>query len=214
MRSTCSSGSEDTIQRLAARSVGSASASRSISIGSSTPTFSSGDSASADQWRVSPRARLEIGVEGHLHLDGQLHGIRFAAGRTRALCHGGEQRVGIQFHALAAGADQTVGDPSGEPRSRRTGRSDVDGNRLLRTVVDGGVPRSVVRAVERDAVRCQQCLDERDRLLEASKTLLESGHSVPSGASFMDLPVPTPSQKRPGNMLPSVPIACATTAGW
>ena len=57
MRSTCSSGSSETIQRLAARSSGSASASRSISAGSSTDIFSSDDSASAAQWRVSSSAR-------------------------------------------------------------------------------------------------------------------------------------------------------------
>ena len=57
MRSTCSSGSFETIQRLAARSSGRASARRSISAGSSTDIFSSGESASAAQWRVSSSAR-------------------------------------------------------------------------------------------------------------------------------------------------------------
>ena len=45
------------MKRLAARSAGSASASFSISTGSSTPIFSSGLSASAAQWRVSSSAR-------------------------------------------------------------------------------------------------------------------------------------------------------------
>ncbi len=50
-------GRRKTIQRLAARSSGRASESRSISIGSSTLIFSSGVRARAAQWRVSAFAR-------------------------------------------------------------------------------------------------------------------------------------------------------------
>ena len=84
--STCSSGSVETIQRLAARSTGSASASRSISIGSSTDIFSSGVSASAAQCRVSSQGALAVGVERDLHLDHPVESLRVGlAGELRGL---------------------------------------------------------------------------------------------------------------------------------
>ena len=41
-----------------------------------------------------------------------------------------------------------------------------------------------------------------------------SGHSPPMTCSLSASPAPSPSQKRPGNMAPSVAAACAMTAGW
>ena len=41
-----------------------------------------------------------------------------------------------------------------------------------------------------------------------------SGHWPPTMCSLNASPAPRPSQKRPGNMAPSVAAAWATTAGW
>ena len=41
-----------------------------------------------------------------------------------------------------------------------------------------------------------------------------SGHSPPRMCSLRASPAPSPSQKRPGNIAPSVAAAWAMTAGW
>ena len=52
----------------------------------------------------------------------------------------------------------------------------------------------------------------------ASKSIAErtpiSGHCPPTTCSLIASPAPSPSQKRPGYMAPSVAAACAITAGW
>jgi len=47
----------------------------------------------------------------------------------------------------------------------------------------------------------------------ASRTSLR-GHPWPVMCSFTASPEPSATQKRPGNMAPSVAAACATMAGW
>ncbi len=40
------------------------------------------------------------------------------------------------------------------------------------------------------------------------------GHPAPVMCSLLASPVPSAAQNRPGNIAPSVPIACAMIAGW
>jgi hypothetical protein len=47
----------------------------------------------------------------------------------------------------------------------------------------------------------------------ASRTSLR-GHPSPVMCSLEFSPLPSATQNRPGNIAPSVPMACATIAGW
>ncbi len=50
--------------------------------------------------------------------------------------------------------------------------------------------------------------------LKRANRSLPSGHSMPSGASFIASPEPMPRMTRPGARQPRVANACATTPGW
>jgi hypothetical protein len=93
---TCWSESSETIHRLTARSVGSASASFSISNGSSTLT------SPAVKGRAHPRPGAlagsgDIAVERHLHLDHQVEVVHPAAGIGRTFAQRREQRIAVEI---------------------------------------------------------------------------------------------------------------------
>ncbi len=88
----------------------------------------------------------------------------------------GERRqkgLGVELGRLAAGADEAVAQPSGEPGRRWTGGCDVDRHRGLGAVVDGGALGAIVLALEGDALLARQTSHQLDRLGKTSEAFLE-----------------------------------------
>ena len=112
--STCSSGSVDTIQRLAARSAG-----QLIREPLHFQRILDRDLLLGRERQRRPVAGVlavraaAIAVERHLHLDHHVDVLRLAAGRLNSRRDVGEQRIAIQFRCLAAGADESVAELAG-----------------------------------------------------------------------------------------------------
>ena len=115
--------------------------------------------------RVLQRPGL-VGVEADLDLERQLDLGGVAALLLDALADGGQQLVGVQLGRLAAGRDEPVADPTGEPRGRRPGRGDVQRNAAVGAVIDGRVVGLEVLARERHALGGPELDHQQARLLE------------------------------------------------
>src|SRR3954462_15320898 len=74
--------------------------------------------------------------------------------------------------------------------------------------VDGDQPVVV------DLFTREQSSDDLDALLEPSDPDALRGQPSPVMCSLMASPLPKATQNRPGNIDPSVAMACARTAGW
>ena len=212
-RSTCSSGSLDTIQRLAARSAGRRRASPS------PPGPRRGSSprpiARARPSGACPAGRAPGPVE------------RPPSSRSCARCCPGRGRpargprrppaVTVGVELLALPLVQMKPSPS-RPASLAAlgpGGCDVDRHRDLGTVVDGGALGAIILTFEGHALLAGEAAHQLDRLAQAPRRSLNGGHGMPvAGTSLRASPVPTPSSTRPGYRLPNVPIAWATIAGW
>ena len=96
-------------------------------------------------------------------------------GLLEALVDGGQELVGVELGALARGADEPVTGTTGIPRHEGPTAGDVDGDRLLGLVVDGGVGGRVVVALEAHPVAGPQLAHEGHRLTQAAEALLELG---------------------------------------
>jgi hypothetical protein len=112
-----------------------------------------------------------VGVEADLHLDHAVHARHVAAGLLGALGEARQERLGVQLLALAAGADEAVADAPGEAGGGRSGGGDVDRHRVLRPVVDGRLVGLEELAIEGDEVLGPQLLDQRDRLAQPGEAL-------------------------------------------
>ena len=115
----------------------------------------------------------EVGVEGHLHLDHPVDRRGIAARLLGALGERGQEGVGVQLGALAAGADEPVAEASREPRRGGARGGDVDRQRLVGLVVHRGLVGPEEGAVEVDDLRTRgrERLDELDRLAEPGESL-------------------------------------------
>ncbi len=118
---------------------------------------------------------LRVGVEGHLHLDHALDGIRRAPGGGKARRDVREQRVAIELGRLAAGADEALGLLPRELRDHRARARDVDRHPPLRPVVDRRLLGAVVLTLEADALLRPQPADELHRLAQAGEPLARLG---------------------------------------
>jgi len=170
-RSTCSSGSVETIQREAARSSGRASA-EALHLA----RILDAHLLVAAQGEGCPVAgvlhgALHVGVERDLHLDERVDAAGRALALLESLAEGGQQVLGVELARLAGGRDVAVGDAAGEARRGGAGGSDVDRHRGFGPVVDGGVVSPVEGSVEGDALLTPQLADQRDRLLESLESL-------------------------------------------
>src|SRR4029077_4814898 len=115
---------------------------------------------------------------------------------ARAIGERRQQLLGIELHAFAGSADETV---SGAPRifrNLRTAGSDVNGNRLSGLVVDGRVLRVVVLPVERHALLGPEQLDQLDGFAQSRETLFVVRPCNPESA-FIEVLSRTHAQDHP-----------------
>jgi hypothetical protein len=131
-------------------------------------------SDSGAQNRVLSRA-CRGSVVGQLDLDHSVDLVVRPPGLVQALLDCGQQLVGVELGALAGGTDEPVADPSGVTGDDRAARGDVHRDAASRPVIDGGVGRLVVLAVERDPLAGPQGPHQVDGLAEPGEALLEVG---------------------------------------
>ena len=116
---------------------------------------------------------LGVGVVGELDLDHAVDRVRLALGLLEPLGDGRQQLLLVQLHALAAGADEAVAGAAGVARDLRAARRDVDRDRRVGAVVDGGLDGLVVVALEADALALPQRAHQPHRLAQPAEALLE-----------------------------------------
>src|SRR5581483_4720145 len=116
---------------------------------------------------------LPVEIERNLDLDQLLERAGIAPGLAGPLVEGRQELVPVEPLTLAAGADQAVGGAPGIASHLRAAGGNVDGRRLSRPIVDRGIARPIVRALERDALLAPEPVDELQRLAQAAEALAE-----------------------------------------
>src|SRR5581483_4446733 len=116
---------------------------------------------------------LPVEIERNLDLDQLLERAGIAPGLAGPLVEGRQELVPVEPLTLAAGADQAVGGAPGIASHLRAAGGNVDGRRLSRPIVDRGIARPIVRALERDALLAPEPVDELQRLAQAADALAE-----------------------------------------
>src|SRR5713101_1931595 len=114
---------------------------------------------------------LAVGVEGYFDLDGSFESRRVAASCFCSFLQGWYKLVAVKFVAFAGGADKAVAVSTGELGGNGPAGADVDGDRLLGTVIDGGVAGAVIFSLEGDEVSRPELADEFDGLTKAGQAL-------------------------------------------
>jgi hypothetical protein len=116
-----------------------------------------------------------VAVVRDLDLDHLLDRIRRSAGLLDALGDGRQQRLRVELHPLARGADEAVGDATGEAGRGRTGSGNPHLYRPARLVVDHRLVGLEELAVKGDELFGPELLDQLRRLLEPGEALLLIG---------------------------------------
>src|SRR5699024_1753448 len=128
-----------------------------------------------------------VGVVRNLDFDHLVDGGDVTTGFSGALRHSGEKLLGVELHALARRADETVTGAAGVAGDDRSARGDVDGDAAIGHVIDRRSLGGVVLAVEVDAVADPQLAHEVDGFAEAGEALLELRPFAPeSGGDLVE----------------------------
>src|SRR5690606_15569089 len=88
-----------------------------------------------------------VGVVGDLDLDHPVDACRIPPGFLSPFGDGRQQLLGVELHALAGSADESVTCAPGVARDERASRGDVDGDAALWNVVDRRADGVVVLAL-------------------------------------------------------------------
>jgi hypothetical protein len=117
---------------------------------------------------------LSIGIEGDFHLDHAIDGPVGAPRFHKALSYIGKQHLGIELRRLAAGTNVTLGNLAGHFCHGRTGRGQIDWNRPVWAVIEGGLLGLIILAFKCYALLGPQAAHQRDRFQQACGALFKS----------------------------------------
>src|SRR5260221_2808464 len=120
--------------------------------------------------RISISA-FEIGVEGYLDLDHALNGSRVTACGLRAFLKRRQQLIAVELVTFAGGTDKPITFAASEPGRDWPTSADIDGYGFIRTVINGGIARMVVLAIESNEFLGPKPADQFNSFAEPGQAL-------------------------------------------